>query len=250
MDYTNYTAPPITEAVVELKLASPMQEREKRDVSEALKHLYELSTTHIHVDLDVNMIANLSAGEGRFDATKIQKPIFRLSNIDQTELCVIADQAIVVSQLAPYPGWDVFFERIKKTLTAIGDVATPRPRQRLGVRYINRIDLPMKEPAIAYEDYIRVYVGAPDELGPNVGYAGNIRFFLPDLNGHLIIQTASTKSPVPRHVAFILDIDIGIDADVPLRNEDLFALLLKIRAHKNRAFDLSITEMAKKRFGS
>ncbi|MCA3264961.1 MAG: TIGR04255 family protein [Azospirillum sp.] len=250
MDYTHYKAAPITEAIVELKLASPMPEREQRDISEALKHLYELSTKQIHVDLDVNMIADLSAGEGRFDAKQIQKPIFRLSNIDQTELCIITHQAIIVSQLAPYPGWDVFFDRIKKTLTTIGDAATPRPRQRLGVRYINRIDLPMKDPTIAYEDYIKVYVGAPEELGANVGYSGNIRFYLPDLNGHLIIQSASTKSPIPRHAAFILDIDIGIDVDVPLKNEDLFDLLLKIRAHKNRAFDLSTTEMAKKKFGS
>lgn len=248
MDFTSYKAAPITEAIVEIKFATALEDDEKKRISDALGAIYPIVAEQITVDVEVIMKAAESTA--KIDVQKLRSRSFKRSNLDQDQLCIVGQGSILVSQLAPYPGWDRFFERVMATVDIANSKSAFRQRSRLGVRYINRLDLPLDSKTIRYEDYFKIFVAAPEEMGPNIGYAGRIQFPLSKIDGLMIIHSASAPSPLPRHAAFMLDIDIGVTQNVPQKSDELAALLTAIRSEKNRAFEFSITDLARTRFQS
>jgi uncharacterized protein (TIGR04255 family) len=246
MDFTSYKAAPITEAIVEIQFTPALDDAERKRISDALDSMYPLVTDQI--TFDVGVVMKAVASVTKVDVQKLRSKSFRRTNLDQDELCIVGPKSIIVSQLAPYPGGDRFFDRVRKTFDLAASEMAFRQRTRLGVRYINRLDLPSNTNPIRYEDYFKVFVEAPEEMGPNAGYAGRIQFPLSRIDGLMIIQTASTASPLPGHAAFMLDIDIGITKNIPNKGDELATFLAAIRDEKNRAFELSITQKARERF--
>ena len=46
--------------------------------------------------------------------------------------------------LKPYPTWNGFKPKIEEVYAALGDIVKPKGLQRIGLRYINRIEVPSK----------------------------------------------------------------------------------------------------------
>jgi uncharacterized protein (TIGR04255 family) len=67
----------------------------------------------------------------------------------------VAPYLLAVNQLAPYTSWRRFFPLIKRCFRAYEQVATPTGFRRIGMRYINKIEIP--ETNLELSDYFTFY---------------------------------------------------------------------------------------------
>ena len=170
---------------------------------------------------------------------------YRLSSSDLTELLVLLPRSITVSQLAPYPGWDRFFDRFRRDWRLWRRTLGFRTVQRIGVRYINRLDIPVEGPTVEHEKYLNVFPHVASEFGPLQAYSVQVKILMDDLKAELVINSASVPSPILNHASFIIDQDITRQVEVPQKDKEIFDLLDQIRHKKNRVFESCVTDHAR-----
>jgi uncharacterized protein (TIGR04255 family) len=240
-----YKEPPITEAVIELRFAASIDPDDIAKVSGDFKSLYPLQ--HPIVDLRVNL--NLpSSPQAVTTAQPIETHGSRLSTENQDQIVLVWPQIFVCSQLALYPGWDVFFERFRRDWGVYKRILGYRKITRIGVRYINRIDIPATVATIEHEDYLNVYPHIP-AIFPSVHSYNMVTIIpLPDIGCTLTLNSSSAPSPLLGHAAFIVDQDIFKEGDLPQNDDAIYALLKQIRAKKNEVFEACIKPRARELF--
>ena len=86
-------------------------------------------------------------GEAAVEATGIRQE-FRLADRmqflreDEKAYVQVGPDLLAVNQLAPYPTWEGFLPLVQNALGAYAAVAHPRGLHRIGLRYINQIEIP------------------------------------------------------------------------------------------------------------
>jgi len=193
----------------------------------------------------------VSARPGLADTTIRNNEIgHRRSSDDQTQIVILWPRSFVFSQLAPYPGWDVFFAPFVRDWTLWKKTVGYRKVSRVGVRYINRIDIPITSDLTHYEEFLNLYPRFPDELGPVLAYGIQTQFPYPEIDGRITINSASVPSPLLGYSSFIFDQDIYKENDIPQTEEGLHKLLNDIHLKKNTIFEACITDRARERFNA
>jgi uncharacterized protein (TIGR04255 family) len=174
----------------------------------------------------------------------------RRSSDDQTQIMILWPSLFVFSQLAPYPGWDAFFERFSRDWTLWKKVVGYRKISRVGVRYINRIDIPIIGNITHYEEVLKIYPEIPDELGPVLAYGIQTQLPYPEINGRITINSASVPSPLLNTSSFVFDQDIYTEINIPQTDDGLYKLLNQIHVKKNAVFEACITDRARELFNA
>ena len=119
---------------------------------------------------------------------------------------------------------------------------------RIGVRYINRIDIPISGPIVEYEKFINVYPKLPDVLGPVNAYGVQAVLPIVDIGCKLTLNSAIVASPILDHASFVVDQDISKEVDAPQSDNAIYELLSEIRKRKNIIFEACITDSARELF--
>ncbi len=236
-----YPYPPITEAIIEIRFEAESSDDERRKVSGKLAEYYPFESAlvnqEVHVDVDKQTVH-----------VKPEGSVFRRSANDETELAVFGPQNFLIAQLGNYPGWNIFFGRFERDWALWRRLMQFRKINRIGVRFINRIDVPKEGSTARHEDYLNVYAHMPVEIEEIGAYALQVQVPLAEIKCVGTINSASVPSPVPGFASFMLDIDIGRIIDVPQKNADIFTVLNEIRGVKNTLFESSIKDAARERF--
>src|SRR5450759_1726858 len=81
---------------------------------------------------------------------------------DGRALVQVGPDLLVVNHLKPYSGWRIFKADITRSLATYCDTAQPRGIQRIGLRYINKIEFPY--PSVEIEDYLLSAPRIPSEI--------------------------------------------------------------------------------------
>lgn len=238
-----YKRPPITEAAVEFRSTTPVDEKKRQ---KALKKLSKLYTDHNPVTQQ--KIEFQFKPEGKPKTQTTDSIIDKFSSGDITQQLIITDISFVVSQLAPYTGWEQFKRRIMRDWKTWRSAVSFRPIERVGMRYINRIDLPIEKTLVHYEDYVTVYPALPALLDPCLHHSVNVKVFLEDIQSTLTLKSAMVESPLPDHMAIVVDIDIGRKYKTPTSDEKLYSFISQARIKKNEIFEACITEKARELF--
>lgn len=240
-----YKHAPITEAVIEIKIDSSLDQTELERVS--AKFL-----THYPQDQrieNVKVALLLAIKTGSHAKTKVdRKAGHRRSSSDLTELLVLFPSSVMVSQLAPYPGWDQFYRRFCRDWKIWKKAVGFKTISRIGVRYINRIDIPMREQHVDHESYLNVYPRLPDIIPHVGGYAVQAVSSFEDIGCKLTLNSAVVPAPILDHVSFIIDQDIVCEIEPPQSDRAIFQLLNKIRTKKNAVFEACVTDRARELF--
>ena len=239
-----YKLPPITEAVIGINFENLIGKDNLSYLQEKLSQYYP---NHQPVE-NLRLKVELAVGEDNKKTanTDVAEEIgHRYSTADMTELLVIFPKSIVVSQLAPYPGWDPFFERFVRDWKLLKRAPGFQPIQRLGVRYINRIDIPCETPIIEHEEYLNIYPKITDKFGSLMAYAVEAKVFMQDLECMLTINSAAVPAPILNYASFVIDQDISRETNIPQKDDDIFALIQKIRVRKNEVFESCVTDRAR-----
>ena len=172
----------------------------------------------------------------------------RRSTPDILEIALIWPSAFIVSQLAPYPGWDIFFARFARDWKVWKRASVFRRVIQIGVRYINRIDVPIKDEIIEESEFLNVYPRIPASFGHLNGYGVQTRLYRKDIDCNLSVNSSAVPSPLLGHGSFLLDIDIFMTNNPPQNDADIYELLNTIRGKKNETFEACITNRARELF--
>jgi uncharacterized protein (TIGR04255 family) len=233
----NYPRAPITEAVIEIRLASEVNAKSQETAVRRLKKLYpradRLQAFSVNVDTTGGQVGMEQRQQG-----------FRLSSDEQTDIALVTPASVAVARLAPYPGWPVFAERAK----LVWDVwrkSTPHLHiARIGMRTINRIDVPGDDRPFSLQTYLHFHPQVPDlSPSPMLGYLMQIT--LPTAFAKwsaTITSTLVTPSPLLGHISLLLDIDVFRTEEIPGKGGDLWAVIGQSRAIKNDIFERCITD--------
>jgi uncharacterized protein (TIGR04255 family) len=152
------------------------------------------------------------------------------------------------SQLSPYPGWNTFVDRALDLWRVHESGTQPVEIARIGLRFINRIDL--TGPEVKLEDYLVAAPKEPDGLAlPLSGFLHRDTLSVP---GHdFAVQITRTIQPPAGDASLksglIIDVDVFSTKPWAGTTEELRSRLLQMRWLKNKAFFGSLTPQAKSR---
>ena len=245
MALSAYKHPPITEAVIGITFENQIDEGELLSVQEKFASSYPQHQAISNLKLKVNVDAE---NKSKTTAAVDEEVGHRRATPDMTQLLVLLPATLIVSQLAPYPGWDEFFGRFARDWKHWHRHIGFRQVKRIGVRYINRIDIPVTGEVLEHEEYLNVFPKVPDTFGPMNAYGVQTSFYMADIGFNLSLNSALVPSPLLNHAAFVVDQDIYKDVDPPQSEKDIHALLNEIRLRKNQIFEACVSDKSRELF--
>jgi uncharacterized protein (TIGR04255 family) len=195
-----YSHPPITEAVIELRVHPEVSQNEQEKIVRRLNkdypHSQQLSAFNVNID-------TTPTGSGVIVSQQPQG--FRLTSNDQTNIVIVSPQSVASSRLAPYPGWDAFCGQAIAVWKVWNRSTKTHTVRRVGVRYINRIDIPLDDSDhIRLEDYLTFYPHTP-EIGtsPGINYLVQITRATHKPMWIATITSTIVPSPLLKHMSIL-----------------------------------------------
>jgi uncharacterized protein (TIGR04255 family) len=155
----------------------------------------------------------------------------------------------VFSRLQPYESWERMRDEALRLWCIHMDLAQPTEIQRLGLRFINRIALPVQE--TRFEGYLMPHPVPPQGLDlPFHNFFHHDTLAVP---GHpyainVVRTILSPQDPQTQGIGLILDIDVFATQRFELRRDMLESRLGEMRWLKNKVFFGSVTSDALARF--
>jgi uncharacterized protein (TIGR04255 family) len=242
--FQQYPKAPITEALIEVQFGVAQGIGTLQKASKQLGEFYPSEEMLQNIEFRVDA-ANPKNSEARVDENARS---YRRMSANVSELVLLMPSSFVVSQLAPYPGWQIFLERFSRDWQIWKRIVGYVKISRVGVRYINRLDIPSGKGSIRPADYLNVYVKTPELFGEHRAYGCQAEMVLDSSNFKLILNSGGVPSPLAAHTSLLLDIDIIKDDDPPQKDDELIAVLSSIRESKNMVFENLVTDAARELF--
>jgi uncharacterized protein (TIGR04255 family) len=236
-EFPHYEHAPLTEAVIELRFQEALPEK----VLEQLRKRFAGAGWRQEQLLEFEFTLGQS-GQPRQSAIG-----YKFSSDDGVRVIQVQRQSVACSMMAPYPGWEAFTAFLFETYATWKKEASRR-LTRIGVRYINRLDIPMGGRKVAQiEDYLTFRLIIPSALDrPMDNYSISISSGVTADNLLVNVNSAVIPSPLIDHVGLQLDIDLyRAEVDVPQNDSDIKALLDVIRRRRTEIFDQCLTSASR-----
>ena len=245
MPVKNYKKPPIIEAVIDIAFSDPIEEQQILEHAKKLSKFY----SEFKAISDYSLSVNVNNNDPKNPKTEVaEEKKVRLSIPDQTQSIVVSKSNYTLFQLAPYLGWDNFFERFQRDWSILKRSLGFRQINRIGVRYINRLDLPPVNNIVEYENYLNIYPHLPEAIASVAAYSMQVLHSLPQIDCFSRTNSGIVPSPLINYISFVIDIDIYKENNLPQSDQDVFQLLTNIRNEKNRIFEEYMKQPARDLF--
>ncbi len=167
---------------------------------------------------------------------------------DEKTIIQVGPDLVATHRLRPYTGWENFKPAILRAVAAYTKVASPSAIRRLGLRYVNRIEIHGKS-EVRIEDYLLAVPKVPDEIPQIFGsWAQRVEIPLLDAAGALILQSGSVRADEEKTAAFMLDLDFVTRIQQPLPLDEAERRLEIAHTEVERAFEACVTDEARKLF--
>jgi uncharacterized protein (TIGR04255 family) len=238
-----YSKPPLTETAIGFALEQPLYPAQIDKLVKALRKRFvaTIPLRHINVHFD--------EGTGDVSAKMIERG-WRLGSFDQTRVVLVSHEFITISQMAPYPGWNLMMDWVRSEWKIIGEAINNRRLKHVSLRSINRIDVPFSDndqEAVDIADYLLVAVFTPNAVGQSYeNYSLRTESYT-DSGNLVVVHSGSAEAPLLDHASFILDIDVK-GKDSVSTYEDVWPQLDALRVLKNEIFEQSITDKSRALF--
>ena len=241
---------PIVEAVIDIRAhpAAPLGEAMLKPQLEAGLSGYQFldSMQHVQIHHEVNLAggAPISPVIRELDWEGL-----RFQSDDKKHIAQFNRDGFVFSRLEPYQSWERLYEEGMRLWHVYVELAQPVEIHRIGLRYINRIQLPPDE--LRFEEYLKPSPVPPNGLDlPFHGFLHQDTLAVPDYPYALnVIRTMQPpREPGVQGLGLILDIDTFTTQGCELDEAVLKQRLLEMRWLKNKVFFGSVTPTALKLF--
>jgi len=234
--YPHLEHAPITEALIDIRI---------KQISDDDGSITKEMTEAIIEGYPSNDELRLRGIEIKFPAIETEtQNIFagqRFTSSDNKQVFQARLNGFTFSRLEPYLDWENLVSNAHKLwpqyLELMGNVQVIR----IAVRYINRIEVPVKS---KLDDYFVALPRRPEPVPDNLISFLNrtaVRF---DEEGATALITQSMPKVEPDLASIIFDIDVFKETNYDSTSEDLWADLEKLRNIKNLVFFESLTSKA------
>ena len=88
----------------------------------------------------------------------------------------------------------------------------------------------------------------PTNFQALTAYSVVTQLSIPDIKCVLTLNSSSAPSPLLGHAAFVVDLDIAKEGDLPQNDDAIYALLNQIRTKKNEVFEACIKPRGRELF--
>lgn len=197
-----YKNPPLVEAVCEFRF-DPGTPWDLAIPGLVFQEIQELFPKRREVKV---LEGTLSAGPGGVQQAVRTQDRVQFLREDERALVHVGPNLLSVNRLKPYATWDEFLPLAEKGLDAYRRVVKPSGLERVGLRYINRIEFGSE--SVEQEDYLefRPFVGhqLPQEFGP---FIVGIGIPYEDSRDMLRVQLMSAEPSPAQALVAILDLD-------------------------------------------
>jgi uncharacterized protein (TIGR04255 family) len=236
-----YNKPPITEAVIDLRVNLP----EGFTVD-------KLNAIHLSISENFPTIEPFYKGIGALlyqpgESFKVdtseQQIGYWFRSEDNLRTFQASLEGFSFNRLAPYESWEEFSSEAKKLWEIYKEICSPINVTRVAVRYINQINIPAHE-LTELKDYLKTVPEVSPKLPQNALQTFFMQLHIPqgDLDCMLIINEAIAPPVNPEFVSVILDLDLFRQQIWSSDDEEIWCFLEKLRDRKNEVFEASITD--------
>ncbi len=233
-----YRYPPIVEAVFELRPIEAVPLSKMQKASDWIIKKYNNRVIDNQVEVKVEPAT-------RKVFFSDLPPVFRHNSLDQTEQCSISANSISWVRRAPYEGWEKFYGRIESELPDVLTATGITRFGRLGLRYVNRIDVPLTDGVYRNKDYSNFYIKVDDFLQTDATFEWKIIKQFPELSLFAMVFSGAVQPEIPKTSAFVFDIDVYDEVSVPSNIDSLLEKINVMRDLKNKIFEMGVTDRAK-----
>lgn len=241
-----YRRVPITEAVLELRFVSQLSESIIESGARRFESRYPEKEKVESAEFQVDTLQKASDFRAKWNWDGL-----KLSSRDRADIVLLYKGLFGYVRLAPYNGWETFQAQAKDAWTTWRKSAGAPEIKRIGLRYVNRIDVPTgANTLIKVEDYLNILPRTPESLDqPMSGYTMQVTRPL-GVDDCSVTLTSSTLaiSPLVGFASFVLDLDVFKEKNIPRREDELWPVIDKMREHKNRIFESCITDKSRELF--
>lgn len=240
-----YSKPPITEAVIELRTDEVYDARDLERCRDRLKREYARVEPQTEVNINVDEVGAV---------THQSKVIgFKLTAANAVDVVLVNAAIVATSRLAPYINFELLLESTRQNVETVAKLVGRRRISRIGVRFVNRIDVPdaVFETSGKWPGFVKVMPALPADVmrKEDCSHFMNIHAnYASNRDIRLVIQGGMLNPVLLNHQSFQLDIDVAFDRDIPQRFDEVWERLATLRAAKNHIFESCITDAARELF--
>ena len=197
-----YVNPPVVEAVCEFRFApsTPWDTSIAARLYERMKHVFPREERRDIHELEVVQT------EVGIEPKVRQTERFMFLSADGNEFIQVGPQLLATNRLKPYVSWEAYQPTIALAFEALMSVVPVDSIERIGLRYINRIEIASAN--VTLDDYFefRPYTG---ERLPKAMAAFRLAglFAFDDRRAGCKIELVNAIAETPEATAFLLDID-------------------------------------------
>lgn len=238
-----YLNPPIVEAVCEFRFTSDTQ----WDL--AVPGLLYKKIKDDFPNRKQRIIQDVELKIGKQNIEPIVNPREQIifQNKDKKILIQVGNRILAVNCLKPYPTWNIFQPLIVSSFKKLSEVVKLTRIQRIGLRYINRIEI--AESQMKLEKYFKFKPDLGDQLPHNLR-SFMLGCVLPfhEINADCDMKITNAVPSEPNKHAFILDIDFYLKKHVNATIDDITKWIESAHDRVENIFEGCITDELRKTF--
>lgn len=232
---------PITEAILDIQVTypSPVEPARLEAFQDLIRASYPVKQGRTKWQGEIHL------GEGAVaQAVRQRAQGFLFRSADEHRAVQARQDGFTFNWLKRYESWEALRDEARPHWERYRDTFNPEAVTRLGLRYINRIEIPL--PFTDFRDYVKT---APD-VAPGLPQGVSALFMrleIPDVERALMgIITETFQAPMDdgKRLPFIFDIDVVSGATFEPNSNAIWETFEKMRDYKNQIFFNSMTEEA------
>lgn len=239
-----YTKPPIIEAACEFSFDRNQvwdwtipglmyQEIKNEFPKKRQQNLFQMEV----LTQPVNVEQNLTGGIARMQFLREDEKI----------MIQVAPYTLAINHLKPYTEWETYQPLIKKALKAYRQIGTPKALSRIGLRYINRIDIP--ETIVKIQDYLTAVPVVPKNIPQHFeAWVQSVELPFPAANGKLVLQSGTARAEDHQGISFMLDLDFRCPKPNEIALDNAIEWIELAHQEIENVFEACITDKSRELF--
>jgi len=238
-----YRNPPIVEAVCEFRFPpdSPWDLTIPGLVYERLKGTFPQKRPAPAFGFGIRL------GQGSVEQRLEPTTRMQFLRQDGNVLVQVGPNLLAVNHLKPYPGWEAFVPMIQQAYRAYVETAPPTAIQRIGLRYINRVELP--GPRVELEEYLNFYPHLGDDLPQDYGeFTVRIQTAFNALRDGLQMTLTSADAGNADVNVFVLDMDYFLAKPGTITTNEAFSWVNEAHDRLEQIFEGCISDKLRQLF--
>ncbi len=166
---------------------------------------------------------------------------------DKKTLVQLGPRLLAVNALKPYPTWQGFKPRIQRAWEALQAILDRMDLQRIGLRYINRVELPT--PRVELAEYFGFYPFVGDRLPQTMGsFIMGVEFPYGGEGDRCRVQLLPAPDSSEEKPALMLDIDYFLAQPRAVKVSDVLEWVEKAHNRVEEVFEGCITDRLRELF--